>query len=361
MNDVLSLLAADGHRFGVYRVLPDEPAVGSVLVLQEIFGVNAHIRDLCEQFAANGFAAFAPYLFDRVGGNVDLDYSPDSVAAGRERMAALGFEVALLDVAATAVAAAEFGSVGSVGYCWGGTLAWLCATRLGLPSVSYYGARTAPFLHELPQAPLLLHFGERDGLIPATFVAALRALHPQIPVHLYAAGHGFNCNQRDDFHAESAALAWRRTLAFLREHLRPSTQFLLHPTLQADAIEVGDLDLCRLLLMNDARFPWLILVPRIHDAREITDLDAAQRYQLIDEIALIETAMQQIFAPDKLNVGAIGNRVAQLHVHVIARYANDSVWPAPVWMSGAAVPYPTGQIHANLRSLRAALPGLCAG
>lgn len=358
MSDVLSLQSTDGHQFGVYRVLPDEPALGSVVVLQEIFGVNAHIRDVCEQFAANGYAAYAPYLFDRVGGNVDLDYSPVSVAEGRERMAALGFEAALLDVAATAAAAADFGTVACVGYCWGGTLAWLCATRLGLPAVSYYGARTQPYLSEQPQAPLLMHFGERDALIPAAFVAELRASHPEIPLHLYAAGHGFNCNQREDFHAESAALAWRRTLAFLREHLRPSALFELHSALQADAIEVGDLTLCRVLLMNDARFPWVILVPRVPTAREIIDLDPAQRYQLIDEIALAESAMQFVFEPDKLNVGAIGNRVPQLHVHVVARYYDDSAWPSPVWNSGAVAPYSTGQIHANLRLLRAALPCL---
>ncbi len=355
MHDIIEISAADGHCFHVWRALPAAAPLGSVIVLQEIFGVNSHIRDLCAQFAANGYAAFAPYLFDRSGGNVELGYDADGIAAGRERMARLCFDDALLDVAATRVVAAALGPVGCVGYCWGGSLAWLAATRLGIPSVSYYGARTAPFLDETPLAPVLMHFGERDPSIPAALVAALRQRHPQIPVHVYAAGHGFNCNQRADFHAESAALAWRRSLAFLREELRPASDFVLHPRLQDDAIELGDLALCRVLLMNDARFPWIILVPRLPGCRELTDLDPAQRTQLIEELAHAEHAMQAVFDPEKLNLALLGNRVPQLHAHVIARYCSDPAWPDPVWNSGAAEPYRAGQVHATLLALRAAL------
>jgi carboxymethylenebutenolidase len=355
MGQLIALKTTDGHSFHAWQELPEEAPLGSVIVLQEIFGVNSHVRNVCAQFAANGFAATAPQLFDRVGGNVEYAYDEAGVAGGRERIAQLRWEDTLLDVAAAAAYAQRYGSVGSVGYCWGGSLAWLCATRLGLPSVSYYGARSMPFIAELPQAPVIMHFGERDTLIPATYREAFALQHPAVPQYLYAAGHGFNCNERADFHQESAALAWRRTLGFFREHLGPAEEFHLHPRLQEDAIEVGDLPLCRLLLMNDARYPWVILVPRRTGAREIIDLDAADRSQLMDEIAAVSTAVRDMFEAEKLNVAALGNVVAQLHVHVVARYASDGAWPAPVWGVGTAEPYKTGQVHATLKSLREAL------
>ena len=365
MGTRIPLAAADGHRFSIWQELPTEPALGSVIVLQEIFGVNNHIRDVCAQFAANGFAAFAPQLFERVGAASELGYDDAGIAQGRSLMAQLRWEDALLDVAATAVHARQWGSVGVVGYCWGGSLAWLCATRLALPSVSYYGARSQAFIEEQPGAAVILHFGAQDPLISAEYRAAFAARHPLVPQFLYAAGHGFNCNERADFHPESAAMAWRRSLGFFREHLQPaehaelalepSAEFLLHPRLQEDGIEVGDLELCRVLLMNDARFPWLILVPRVHEAREIIDLDSVERSQLMEELALASTAMRSVFEPEKLNIGALGNIVPQLHLHVVARYANDDAWPAPVWGHGSAEPYKTGQIHATLRALRDAL------
>lgn len=355
MGQLIALTAADGHSFHAWQELPEETPLGSVIVLQEIFGVNTHIRTVCAQFAANGFAATAPQLFARVGGNVEFGYDEAGVAGGRERIARLRWEDALLDVAATAVHAQRFGGVGAVGYCWGGSLAWLCATRLALPSVSYYGARSLPFIDEPPQAPVILHFGERDNLIPAEYRDAFARHQPAVPQYLYAAGHGFNCNERADFHPESAAIAWRRTLGFFREHLGPTPEFHLHPRLQEDAIEVGDLPLCRVLLMNDARYPWLILVPRIGSAREIIDLDAGDRGRLMEEIAVASHVMRDIFEPEKLNVAALGNMVPQLHVHIIGRYANDGAWPAPVWGVGSAEPYKTGQVHATLKSLREAL------
>lgn len=355
MNAIIELGASDGHTFRAWRALPSAAPLGSVIVLQEIFGVNSHIRDLCAQFAANGYAAFAPFLFDRCGGNVELGYDPEGIAQGRERMALLDFDSALCDVAATAAAAATLGPVACAGYCWGGSLAWLAATRLGIPAVSYYGARTLPFLDETPCAPVLMHFGQRDPSIPLSFVDQLHQRHPQVAVHLYPAGHGFNCNQRGDFHAESAALAWRRSLAFLREALRPADEFVLHPQIQQDAIELCDLALCRVLLMNDARFPWIVLVPRQPGCRELTDLNPDQRAQLIEELALAEHAMQAIFDPEKLNLAMLGNQVPQLHAHVVARFSSDPAWPDTVWNKGAAEPYRAGQVHATLLALRAAL------
>jgi carboxymethylenebutenolidase len=353
-NDWVELEAADGHRFRAWRSLPPEEPLGSVIVAQEIFGVNRHIRWVAEQISAHGYAAYAPCLFDRVGGNVELGYDEAGVAAGRKRMAALGFDAALRDVAATAAVAEAHGPVGTVGFCWGGTLAWLCATRLGLPSVSYYGARTRPFLDETPKAPVLMHFGVKDALIPQDFYDELSRKHPQVPVHFYNAGHGFNCNERADFHAESAALAWRRTFAFLREHLAEAPRFALHPTLAADCSEVAELPLCRVLLMNDARYPWLILVPKVKDAREIIDLPRADQHRLMDEIARASAVLQSVCDPTKLNIGALGNRVPQLHVHVIARFDGDAAWPDPVWGHGHREPYGEGPKRMLIKTLRAA-------
>ena len=354
-GDWVELAAEDGHRFRAWRSLPPEEPLGSVIVLQEIFGVNRHIRWVAEQISAHGYAAYAPSLFDRAGGHVELDYDEAGIALGRERVAALGFEAALRDIAATAAVAEAHGPVGTVGFCWGGTLAWLCATRLGLPSVSYYGSRTQPFFDEAPQAPLLMHFGRKDPLIPADVVDDLRRRHPGIPVHLYEAGHGFNCNERADFHAESAALAWRRSFAFLREHLAEAPRFALHPTLAADCSEVAELPLCRVLLMNDARYPWLILVPKVKDARELVDLSRTDQHRMMDEIARVSAALQSVCDPTKLNVAALGNAVPQLHVHVIARFTNDPAWPRPVW--GAAPPRPYTEVERARRidALRTAL------
>ena len=355
INDWIDLTAADGQRFRAYRSLPPEQPLASVIVLQEIFGVNRHIRWVTEQISAHGYAAYAPCLFDRVGGNVELEYDEAGVAAGRERVSALGFDAALLDVQATAAVAEAHGPVGSVGFCWGGTLAWLAATRLALPSVSYYGARTRPFLDETPQAPILLHFGVRDPMIDEDFRAELSRKHPQLPMHLYQAGHGFSCTERADFHAESAAIAWRRTFAFLRENLAEAPRFALHPTLAADCLEVIDLPLCRVLLMNDARYPWLILVPRQKDLREIVDLSRADQHRLSDELAQVSAVLQSICEPTKLNIAALGNRVEQLHVHLIARFDTDAAWPDPVWGRGERTPYAEGASKMLLKTLRAAL------
>ncbi|HEX5718291.1 MAG TPA: HIT family protein [Thermoanaerobaculia bacterium] len=121
--------------------------------------------------------------------------------------------------------------------------------------------------------------------------------------------------------------------------------FALHPTLARDTVEVAHLPLCRVLLMKDRRFPWLILVPEREGVREIHELPAVDRAELIEEIARAGEVLERLFQPDKLNVGALGNVVPQLHVHVVARFATDPAWPGPVWGSGPAVPYEDGQLE----------------
>ncbi|WP_334133145.1 dienelactone hydrolase family protein, partial [Silanimonas lenta] len=200
------------------------PPHGALVVVQEIFGVNAHIRSVVDRFAAHGYVAIAPAFFDHIGPQIELAYDEAGVAKGRELVAELGFDRVLGDVEAAAreiEGSTESGKVGVVGYCWGGSVAFLANCRLGLPAVSYYGGRTVPFLgHERPKAPLLLHFGENDPLIPPEHVALHREHLPEAHIELWPAGHGFNCEQRADYHAPSAQAALQRTLAFFQRHLR---------------------------------------------------------------------------------------------------------------------------------------------
>jgi carboxymethylenebutenolidase len=214
MGDALKLTADDGHALDAYRADPAGKAKGAVVVMQEIFGVNQHIRAVCDGYAREGFVAIAPAVFDRVERNVELGYDEDGFGRGRDIVGQLGWDGPLKDVAAARDAVKDAGLVVGVGYCWGGTLAWLAATRLAIPSVGYYGGRTAAVKDETPQAPVMLHFGEHDHAIPMTDVEAIGKLHPYVPIHVYDAGHGFNCDERDSWDKPSAELALKRTLAF---------------------------------------------------------------------------------------------------------------------------------------------------
>lgn len=205
-----------------WRADPGGPSRGAVVVIQEIFGLNRHIRSVADRLAAAGFVALAPALFDPVERDVELDYDAAGIARGRELTAALGFERALGLVEASAnLLQLEGLRTGVVGFCWGGTLALLANTRLGLPAVGYYGARSMPFLDEPLRAPMQFHFGGRDSSIPPENVAAHREKYPAAGVHVYPeAGHGFNCELRADYEPGSARLAWERSLAFFAENLR---------------------------------------------------------------------------------------------------------------------------------------------
>lgn len=207
-------------RIGAWQATPANAPRGAILVIQEIFGVNAHIRSVAEDYASQGYLTLAPAYFDVIEAGVELGYDPDGISKGRALITELGLEKAHDLTAATARTLAATGPVGSVGYCWGGTLALLAGLRLGLPSVSYYGARNLPFLSEPAKAPVMFHFGERDASIPADMVARHRQALPQMPVHVYPAGHGFNCDSRADFDPDSARLARERSLGFFAQHLR---------------------------------------------------------------------------------------------------------------------------------------------
>ncbi|HEX6144144.1 MAG TPA: dienelactone hydrolase family protein [Geminicoccaceae bacterium] len=213
--------AADGHTPGIYRADPVSRPRGQLVVVQEIFGVNDHIRAVCEDFAREGYAAVAPALFDRVRAGIELGYDADGVAEGRAIREKITLEDALADVEAAAAEVRGPGRIGLVGYCWGGTIAWAAATRSAIfaATVGYYGGGIPGLRTEQPRCPVMLHFGEQDQSIPLAGVEEVRAAHPEVPIFIYPAGHGFNCDQRASYHAESARLARERTLGFLAEHV----------------------------------------------------------------------------------------------------------------------------------------------
>ena len=204
-----------------WRATPQGQPRGAVVVVQEIFGITAHIRAVCERLAEAGFVALAPACFDLIEPGLQLPYDHDGASRGKALVNQLGLDCAVDVTEAAADLLTQTGlKVGVVGFCWGGTVALLANTRLGLPAVSYYGARNLPFLDEPSHAPLLFHFGGLDPSIPPEAVAAHREKQPQAQVHVYDhADHAFNRDPDPPFEPASAALAWQRSLAFFTEHL----------------------------------------------------------------------------------------------------------------------------------------------
>jgi carboxymethylenebutenolidase len=222
MGEMLTLTAEDGHRLGAYRAAPAGTPRGGLVVVQEIFGVNSHIKRTCDGFAADGYVALAPALFDRVERDYATGYSPADIEAGRGVRGKLSMDDAIADVRAAVRELARSGSkVGVVGYCYGGTMAWLAGTRIDgvAAAVGYYGGGIADTAQESPRCPVMLHFGETDASIPKEHWERIRAHHPSLALHVYPAGHGFNCDERGSYDAASARLARERTLAFLRQHV----------------------------------------------------------------------------------------------------------------------------------------------
>ncbi len=222
-GSMISLKTADGQNIGAYLAEPAGPPKAALLVLQEIFGVNRHMRAVTDGFAAAGFLALCPALFDRAKPGVELGYQADDVAQGRDLRGAVTLDQTLADMSAgiEALHARAPGlKVAVIGYCWGGSLAWMASTRLKVDAaIGYYGGQITPFVNETPACPIMLHFGEFDKGIPLSDVAAIQAAHPDLPVHIYPAGHGFNCTERADYNAEASALALTRSMAFLQKSL----------------------------------------------------------------------------------------------------------------------------------------------
>ena len=221
MGEYTRLMARDGHEFDAWLAPAAGSPRGAVLVLQEIFGVNAHIREVTDGFAAEGFVAIAPCLFDRVKSGVELDYNQQDFDLGRGYVLQLKEEELLRDMQACINVVKHAGAVGAVGYCWGGSLAYLAACELPVAcAVSYYGTRTVQLLERKPRVPVLYHFGTRDKSIPPENIGKIRAANPGGEFHLYEADHGFSCDHRATYNAPAAKLARERTLEFLARHLK---------------------------------------------------------------------------------------------------------------------------------------------
>lgn len=226
VSEFTTLMARDGHEFNAWLAGPPRAlakgggARGAVVIAQEIFGVNRHIRRVADDFAAQGYVVIAPCLYDRVRRGIELGYSENEVQEGRGYRLQIPKEKTMLDLAASINVVKHAGRVAVVGYCWGGTLAWLAACELPVTcAVSYYGGQIKDYLDKHPRRPVMYHFGERDPHIPSSDVDRIRDADPGGIFHLYPADHAFNCEERSTYDAASAALARERTLGFLADKL----------------------------------------------------------------------------------------------------------------------------------------------
>ena len=221
MGQTITLAAKDGHKLAAYRADPSGKPRGALVVVQEIFGVNRHMRHVTDDFAKQGYVALSPALFDRVEKGIELGYDPKSIEAGRDIRGKVALDGTLADLQAAIDYAKPFGKVGIVGYCWGGGLAFLAATRLSgvAAAVGYYGGLVAAHAQEKPKVPVMLHFGDADQSIPMSDVEKVKAARPDVTTYVYNAGHGFNCDERGSYNPAAAKTALERTLTFLAEQL----------------------------------------------------------------------------------------------------------------------------------------------
>lgn len=223
MPKTVKLTASDGHSFDAYRADPEGKPLGGVVVIQEIFGVNVHIRDLVERWAAVGYAAIAPALYDRWERNFDVGYEAADIELGRAHKATANehLDGVMADVDAARAAIADVGRIGAVGYCWGGFVTYLAACRLNIQAASgYYGGGIPDVIDEKPKCPTILHFGDSDASIPLSDVEVIGKAQPSVGIHIYKAGHGFHCDMRGSYNPRAAAIAGMRTTQLFEGVLR---------------------------------------------------------------------------------------------------------------------------------------------
>lgn len=221
MGKMIELTASDGHRLAAYRAEPTGKPRGGIVVIQEIFGVNSHVKSVADGFAKDGYLAIAPAMFDRVQRNFDVGYTPEDIAKGRELRPKITLDMAMKDTQAAVNEAKKAGKVGIVGYCWGGFVAWMASAKVsGLScAVPYYGGGILDNADIEPKVPVMGHFGEKDSMIPADGVRKLAEKHKKQQIFIYPADHGFNCDQRGSYNAPAAKQARGRTLEFFRKHV----------------------------------------------------------------------------------------------------------------------------------------------
>ncbi len=235
----IELEAADGFLLGGYLCVPRDPPLGGIVVLQEILGVNRHIRGIVDQFASLGYLTLAPALFDRVRRGVDMGYSADELAEGRRLRGGLDYPTMLRDVRAAIAVAREAGRVGAIGYCLGGSLAYALAAESGSVDAvaGYYGGDIPGMAERRPTVPTMLHFAEGDRHIPLEQVERVRLAQPAVEIFLYPGRHGFNCDERDTYQPESARIARERTQSFFAAHLDSRGAYVpVVPSTKASAV-----------------------------------------------------------------------------------------------------------------------------
>lgn len=218
----LTLSASDGHSFSAYRADPTAAPRGAIVVIQEIFGVNTHIRSICDRLAQDGYVAIAPALFDRTERGFQCGYTPEEIDNARTFIADPDWDAFIRDTEAARLAVADVGNVGVVGFCLGGSVAFLAATRLeGFVAASgFYGGAIAKFASEQPKCPVQLHYGAEDAGIPMDNVESVRTQRPDCNIFVYqGAGHGFHCDERGSYDAKASKEAWTRTFDFFAKHI----------------------------------------------------------------------------------------------------------------------------------------------
>jgi len=217
VGKMIRLKARDGHELDAYLAEPKGKARGGIVVVQEIFGVTDHVKRVADQYAAEGYRAIAPAMFDRIKRGITLPYT--DIEQGRAYMQQLKWPNTVVDVEAAVDAVRDAGAAAVVGFCWGGTVAHVAASELDLDAaISYYGGGVARMLDKTPQCPIVYHFGDQDHAIPMADVQRIVSAYPDADVHVYkGAGHGFNCDERSSYSAPDARVAFERSIEFLRE------------------------------------------------------------------------------------------------------------------------------------------------
>lgn len=221
MGEFTTIMARDGHEFQAWLAAAPARPRGALVLLQEIFGVNTHVRALADAYAAEGYTVIAPALFDRVRRGIELGYTPQQMQEGSGYRSQLDPEATLKDIAAAQAVVKNSGRSGVLGYCWGGSLAYLAAGKLPFACAVVYYGKVSAYLEQKPRCPIMFHYGARDASIPAADVERVRAaLVPPALLYVYEdAGHGFNRDVSDSYSPAAAALARSRTLEFLARHL----------------------------------------------------------------------------------------------------------------------------------------------
>jgi carboxymethylenebutenolidase len=223
MGQDVTLTSSDGFKLGAYRADPKGTPKGAVVVIQEIFGVNHHIRAVTDRLANEGYVAIAPAVFDRLQKDFQTGYTPDDIATGREMAGKADQQAMLRDTQAAIDAVKDVGKVGITGFCMGGTITFVAAAQLsGLSAaVAYYGGQIAKNVDQKPKVPIMMHFGEKDAGIPMPDVELIRGKHPNAEIFVYeGAQHGFHCDERASYDKKSADVAWPRTMEFFAKHLK---------------------------------------------------------------------------------------------------------------------------------------------